>query len=875
MTLSPNDRLGAYEIVELIGAGGMGRVYRARDTKLGRDVAIKVLPAEFSREPERLARFEREAKLLASLNHPNIATLHGLEESEGERYLVMELVPGETLAERLKRGPLPADEALAVARQVASALEAAHENGVIHRDVKPANIKIMPDGQVKVLDFGLAKAFAPDGTNEDPSSSPTLSAAGTRAGVILGTAAYMSPEQARGQTVDKRSDIFSFGAVLFEMLAGRPPFRGETVSDVLAAILKSDPDWSELPSALDPRLEALLRGCLKKNPKERRRDIGDVRNTIREVEDTPGRPPVVEPAKRYAWRSTLLWALAASAVAGALSFNLKPEPPQPVARLSVVLPRSQTMTWFWRHLLAISPDGKTLVYGANSRLYVRPLDAMEASPIRGADNAMEPFFSPDGRWLAFYTPGSLMKVPLGGGAPSTLCKAGFPHGASWSADDTIVFGESAKGIFRVPASGGTPEVLVEMDATKGERAHGPQVLPDGKTLLFTLRTGDSWDEAQIVAQSLETGERRVLVDGGTDGRYIPTGHLVYVHRGTILAVAFDPERLEIRGGAVPIVEQVLQAPNQTAGAAQFAFSQSGSLIWAPPSAARSRLAWVSRRGSAELLPLRAIDRSTVYPRLSPDGDRIAFFDATDLWVYDLRRGSTTRLTFGGNNTRAEWTPDGTRVLFASSVDGRNQVFSVAADGSEAAVPITTSENGTVPESVSPDGRVLAYRAQHDNSSDIWVLPLQGGSEPRRFAATPFRERGAVFSPDGRFLAYVSDESGRDEIYLQPFPGPGPKVTVSTGGGTAPAWSPTGRELFYLNGTAMMSVPVAGGSVGAPQFLFDNPQIKAASLITSVANYDVSTDGERFLMVVSNDTSMQLNVVLHWFDELKRLVPSEP
>ena len=812
---------------------------------------------------------------MASLNHSNIATLHGLDECDGQLYLVMELVPGETLAERLKRGPLAVDEALAVARQVADALEAAHENGVIHRDVKPANIKITPEGVVKVLDFGLAKAFAPDGTNENPSSSPTLSAAGTRAGVILGTASYMSPEQARGQTVDKRSDIFSFGSVLYEMLTGRLPFRGDTVSDILASILKSEPDWTELPFAIDPRLDELVRGCLKKDPKERRRDIGDVRNTIRDVQADQRQPAVIERSvKLIRWRRTLAWVVSASFVAAALTWNLKPPPAQPVTRLSVVLPPSNALTWSWRHSVALSPDGKLLVYAANNQLYLRAMDQTEVAPIRGAENGMEPFFSPDGRWLGFYSPGVLKKVPLAGGAVVTLCEVDFPHGASWSSDDTIVFGLGERGIFRVSADGGAPEVLIEMDSTKGEMAHGPELLPDGETLLFTLRSGGSWDEAQIVAQSLSTGERRVLVNTGTDGRYVPTGHLVYSHARTLLAVPFDLGTLEVTGGAMPIVEEILQAPIEAAGAAQFAFSRSGSLVWAPPSTALNRLAWVNRRGTVELLPLRATDRAAVYPRLSPDGQQIAFIDGTDLWVYDVRRGASARLTFTGNNAKPEWSPDGKRVVFSSGVGGVSNVFWIEADGSDAAVQLTESELEQHPESVSPDGTVLAYREQHPETNyDIWILALQGEGEPRVFAQTSFNERGAVFSPDGRFLAYMSDESGRDEIYMQPFPGPGGKVPVSTEGGVAPAWSPTGRELFYQSGDRMMSVTVTNGTVGTPKFLFEKPGTRSAR-IADVANYDVTADGERFLMVVSGGTSMQLHVVLNWFDELERLVPSD-
>ena len=511
-----------------------GEVYRARDTKLERDVAIKVLPEEFAKDKERLARFEREAKLLASLNHPNIASIHGFEESGDVKALVLELVEGPTLAERITQGPIPIDEAVAIAKQIAEALEAGHEAGVIHRDLKPANVKVKEDGGVKVLDYGLAKALVgdtPSGTASELSQSPTLTRHGTQVGVILGTAAYMSPEQARGKPVDRRTDIWAIGAVLFEMLTGTKPFPGDDISQTLARVIDREPDWNALPATVSPSLATYLRRCLQKDPRQRVQAIGDVRLALEGAFEITFTPQSVasEPAGSRRSRA-VAGALALSVITGVGVWSImRHEPtPRPVARFSLPLPSGVSLTGMTRHVVALSSDGTRLVYCANEQLYLRAMDQMEATPVRGTEGgARSPFFSPDGEWVGFYSRGQLKKVAVSGGAPVTLCDRGVLSGARWGADDTIVFGQRGAGIMRVSADGGTPEVLIPLEGTE-EVGHGPQVLPGEKAVLFTLGDGRNWDDAQIVVHSLETGERKVLIEGGRDARYVPTGHLVYV-----------------------------------------------------------------------------------------------------------------------------------------------------------------------------------------------------------------------------------------------------------------------------------------------------------------------------------------------------------
>ena len=880
------DTLSHYKVIEKIGQGGMGEVYRAEDTNLSREVAIKVLPEQFTQDPQRLARFEREAKLLAQLNHPNIAAIYGFEHSDSMHFLVLELVPGDTLQERVAKGPLPVEEALDICRQIAEGVEAAHEKGVIHRDLKPANVKVTPEGKVKILDFGLAKAFEAEPPVTDMSQSPTLTEEMTRAGVILGTAAYMSPEQAKGKPVDKRADVFAFGAVLYELLTGERAFEGETITETIAAVLKSEPDWNVLPAATPWRIQELLRRCLTKEPHDRLDGIANVRIEIKlALEEPRSASPgeVTSPTQVPLWQRAIPWTIAVlmTVMAGVGFWSLTRPAPRPITRFPLVLasiPSEQQLIGKGRHFVALSPDGTHLVYVSvdtiyNSQLYLRPMDQLEATPMRGTEGAREPFFSPDGQWVGFWAEDQLKKVAISGGAPVILCEAKNPWGASWELDDTIVFGQGLDGIWKVSANGGTPEVLV---TTEGKLAHGPQILPGGDTVLFTLAPSSGWDDAQIVVQSLETGERKVLINGGKDARYVPTGHLVYALQGTLLAVAFDLGRLEVTGGPVPMVEGVLDADIRT-GATHFSFSKLGSLVYVPGvQESRSELVWVDRQGQA--VPLIGNQASFSHPRVSPDGRTVAVQvnrDGRDIWIYDAERGTRVRLTVGGNNSSPVWTPDGERITFASDRSGGSRnLYWKPADGSGEAQVLLTRETSLYPFSWSPDGKTLAFVDWLGfNNRDIWTLSEEGDATP--FIATSFNENTPMFSPDGRLLAYVSNESGNDEVYVQPYPGPGGKWPISKDGGADPRWSHDGRELFYLQGQQMMVVTVETEptfTVGRSELVFEADYQR---WIGGEINYDLSTDSRRFLMVKASEQEAQshIHVVLNWFEELKRRGPT--
>jgi Tol biopolymer transport system component len=679
-------QLGSYKIVSLVGAGGMGEVYQAHDTKLGRDVAIKVLPAAFVHDVDRLARFQREARMLAALNHPNIATIHGLEQSDGVHYLVMELVPGHTLAERVSSGGLKIEEALKLGVQITEALEAAHEKGVIHRDLKPANVKVTPDGRVKVLDFGLAKAFAGD-FGQDLSSAATLSAMGTEEGMVLGTPAYMSPEQARAKPVDKRTDIWAFGCVLYELLTGKRAFRGETVSDTIAAVLEREPNWGALPPATPAKIRDLLRRCLQKESQHRLRDIGDARIEIEEASAAPAMPEPAATLKgvRVLGRRALIVGVGAlllvAIVTGLAIWNLKPAPtapPKPVSRFTITLPPGEQLSAQDYAAMALSPDGTHLAYvatqGGTQQLYLRAMDSLEATkPIPGTEGAVSPFFSPDGQWLGFFARGKLKKVSVSRGSALTLGDAKNPRGGSWGGQGTIAFAPAAVSVLQqVSDTGDTLQPLTHLE--KGENSHRwPEFLPGGKAVLFAAGTSAAnWSNAQVVVQPAGTGERRNLIQAGMYPRYAPSGHLVYAQGGSLMAVPFDPQRLAITGAAVPVVEGVLQSTAN--GNAQYTFSATGSLVYVSGGvqATQLRLVWVSRNGAEQ--PLAAPARTYQIPRLSPDGRRIAVGIAeqeSQTWLYDLSREALTRLTSEGNSNQAPaWTPDGKRIAFGSNKDRR-------------------------------------------------------------------------------------------------------------------------------------------------------------------------------------------------------------
>ena len=874
MSLEAGHQLAHYEILEPIGKGGMGEVYRARDGKLGRDVAIKVLPDEFAEDTERLRRFQREAKVLASLNHPKIAAIYGLEQSEGTHYLVLELVPGETLAERIACGPIAVEEALQIGLEITEALEGAHEQSVVHRDLKPPNVKLTPDDDIKVLDFGLAKAFGQEKPYSDSSMSPTLTRDATRAGVIMGTASYMSPEQAKGKKVDARTDIFAFGAVLYEMLTGRKAFPGEGVSEMLAAVIKSEPDWNALPAGLDPRILNLLRRCLRKDRKNRRQSIGDVRVEIQEILDEPpgtsaGHPVTMSPSSGA--REKLAWGLLVAALVTGIAFwPTRPAPPL-VTRLALPLQEGHQLEG--RQPFAISPDGRNVVYAARpstggaSQLYVRPMDQLRATALQGTEGAQLPFFSPDGQWVGFATPGELKKVSISGGAPVALCEVRGLTAASWSMDS--IFFRWHNQILRVSSDGGTPESLV---IHEDEPIFTPEILPGGRAALYATWTSDN-----IIVESLDTGQRRILTRGTTP-RYLPTGHLLFARGSTILAARFDLDRLEMVGAPVPVLDGVRDVGLL---GAQFQISSAGALAYVQggKSMSNAEVVFVNREGAEQTITDAVRDYRN--PRLSPDGERLAvdISEASwDIWIVEQLRGTLTRLTFGNSDARPVWSPDGNQIFFSSGrVSGLYQVFRKPTDGSGTATQLTTGPH-RIPTSISSDGKTLVFRQNSfETGMDIGTLRLnvdQNDAEPEMFLQTMFNEHTGMLSPDDRWLAYVSDDSGREEVYVTPFPGPGGREPISTDGGDEPVWSRDGRELYYRNGDALMAVTIATEpalSPGNPTLLFADPYRSGRDEEGNPgSNYDVTPDG-RFVMIRGKESSRatQIQIVLNWFEELDR------
>ena len=921
MSLSDGTHLGPYSIVAPLGAGGMGEVYRATDSRLKRQVAIKILPSGVAADPDRLARFQREAEVLASLNHPHIAAIYGLEDADGVKALVMELVEGPTLADRIAQAPLSIDEARPIARQITAALGAAHESGIIHRDLKPANIKVRNDGTVKVLDFGLAKLTttqtpgAPHLSDAATLTSPVRTPAVTTMGLILGTAAYMSPEQARGRDVDKRTDIWAFGAVLYEMLTSARAFPGEDVTETMAAVVKSTPDWSALPADTPPPVVTLIQKCLEKDRNARIGDIAVARYLLDDDSPIGTSPPA---APRVAHASTpgtvrmLQWLLAAI-VLGALSgwFVGRTPPPTPdVSHVQIsVRPADQVApsnisSRPVRHALAISPDGRLAVFsgirGKVAHLYVRPLDRDEATPIPGTEGGVAPFFSPDGTSIGFWIGSTLKRVPAGGGQAVTI--ADVPDGnrgsATW-ADDGTLFVASAAGISRVPSAGGTLAMLIASDRVKNERHLLPQALPGAKAILFTTVIGRDWSTANIVLRSVDTGEQRVLVEGGADARYVDTGHLVYVKAGTLMAVPFDLRGQKITGTPVAVVEGVMQSTNtpntgDETGAGHLAVSRSGTLLYLAGGVTpnlESSWEWIERNGTRKKVE-GVPTGSYVFPRLSPDGQRVAVnvrrpaSRVADVWVYDLLRAAPTRLTFEGSSGSPVWSPDGSQVVFGAEADGLTNLFIVRADGSGKPERLTTSEWGQIPASWNRANGMLAFLQRPTlQTTAIWVMPAESRpAVPRLFLESRFTLSHAEFSPDGRWMAYVSNESGGSEVYVQPYPGPGEKVRVSTDstdGGTEPIWSPNGRELFYRGFGATGGVYSAAISSLSP-FRVEAPH-RLVELNTSeydstspIRSWNVSPDGQRFLasrFERTGEPTTTLNVVLNWGEELRRLAPA--
>jgi serine/threonine-protein kinase len=905
MSFTTGTRIGPYEITSPLGEGGMGVVYRAHDTKLGRDVAIKALPDAFANDSDRLQRFQREAQVLASLNHPNIAQIYGLEESDKTRCIVMELVEGETLQERLKRGPIPVDEALAIAKQIAEALEAAHEKGIIHRDLKPANIKLTRDGKVKVLDFGLAKALQ-EQQPSNLSNSPTLLSAASTPGIILGTAAYMSPEQARGQNVDHRSDVFSFGCVLYEMLTAKQAFDGDHVSDILAAVLRADPDWNGLPSDTGTKVRTLLSRCLEKNPKRRWQAAGDLRIEIENVLTSPAAeetqttsPPIVirNVGRERVWQTAAALALAAFAVAmWALWRTTVPATPVRVnAELGADVSLAANVNG--NSALALSPDGSTLAFvgikDRTAQIYLRRLGQLQAFPLAGTSGAQSPFFSPDGQWLAFFADNKLKKISVTGGAAVTVCDASGPRGGSWGDDGYIVFtalNSGGQSVQRVSSAGGKVEPLTKLAA--GEASHRwPQLLPGAKAVLYSSgTTGTNFDPANIVVQPLPSGTPKVVMQGGYHPQYVPSGHLMYIHEGTLFTAPFDLSHLELTGQASPAVEGVSAQPGN--GAAQFAVSQTGAFTYLAGGsnlATDSPVMWVSRDGKTA--PLRSKPSNWTNPRFSPDGRMLAldiFNGNLDVWVYEWARDTLTRLTFDSAEDQVPvWTPDGKRIVFASGRAKRaSNLYWQRADGTGEVQRLTDSPDPQFPSSFDPTGKYLAFHEiTPKNLNDLMILPIEGDEKsgwkpgnPSVFLSTPATEAVPMFSPDGRWIAYVSNESGQFEVFVRPFPGPGGKWQISTAGGLQPAWSRTRRELFYVapdNRIMVVSYAVEGDS-----FKADKPRLWSEQVISLRRGpsiwFDLHPDGERIAAAVATSQPEEkldhVTFIFNFFDELRRIAP---
>jgi serine/threonine-protein kinase len=887
--MRPPSTIAHYRITAKLGEGGMGEVWRATDTKLNRDVAIKFLGDAFAQDADGMARFEREAQVLAALNHPNIAQIHGVEECA----LVMELVDGETLG-----GPLPIDAALPIARQIAEALEYAHEKGIVHRDLKPANIKVTAEGRVKVLDFGLAKALSVDRLGEaSPTSSPTLTMRATQMGTILGTAAYMAPEQARGVAVDKRADIWSFGVVLYELLTGRRLFDGDTVTDTLAAVLKTDPDWSALPAVTPAAIRRLLRRCLERDRKHRLSDMADARLEIEEaLVESPAPPPSV----MHRSLASLWWvaALTVTLIVTAASLWRANRPVErPLMRFDVDLgPDAIAGT---NMAAAISGDGRRLVYlvrgpDGKPQLATRLLDESKATLLAGTENASDPFFSPDGRWIGFFAGGMMKKTPVQGGTIITLCDAAFSRGVSWGADGNIIATiTTTGGMVRVPDGGGTPQTLPIANKTGEIARRWPQVLPGGQAVLYSAAlTPANYEDALINVLSLKTGQQKTVVRGGYFGRYLPSGHLLYIHQGTLYAVPFDAARLEVRGSPAPLLDDV--AGNTTSGAGQFDFSQTGTFLFTSGHTVASQysVAWLDAAGAIE--PILAAPGTYLTPRLSPDGKWLALSGVAaapnDLWLYDWQRGLLTRLTFTGQAHRYPvWTPDGKYIVFSAQSANGGGMWWMRADRAGQAKLLMESKDVLWPASFSPDGRRLAFvQRTLETGFDVWTLPLDISDpdrpkpgQPEPFLRTAADELAPAFSPDGHWLAYESSEAGATQVYVRPFPGPGGIWQISTGSGTLPVWSPHGRELFYESRDNR--IMVADYTARRESFDAGRPRLWSSRQIWNTIfspNLDLSPDGKRFVVFPGPGPNIRapqagpvhVTFLLNFFDEVRRRIP---
>jgi serine/threonine-protein kinase len=941
-TLASGTRLGPYEILDAVGAGGMGEVYRGRDTRLDRMVAIKVLAPGLAKDVTSRERFEREARAISSLNHPNICVLHdiGREKPPGDEapvdFLVMEFLEGETLSARLARGPsrasrsgaasaagqalppMTVEEALAIAIPIAAALDCAHRQGIVHRDLKPGNVMLLSNGIVKLLDFGLARLAQTGGDKKDSVghgmvsladlSQPTVSSPLTVKGTILGTLQYMAPEQLEGKEVDARADIFAFGGMLYEMLTGKRPFEGKSQASLIGAILDHQPPPVTSLQPLTPAiLDDVVARCLEKNPDERWQSARDLKRQLEWVAKSPRDAVSAGVAavstrrdsanRRVAAAAAIL--VVAAIAAGATAWTLWPAsaPPRGTTRFSIPLAEGQQFTRAGRHAIALSPDGKRLVYVANRQLYLRAMDDLTAAVIPGTEDAdpSEPVFSPDGEWVAFWSNEELKKIPTRGGTAITLASAGNPFGASWSGDRILLAQATPSGIVEVPANGGQPRLIVTTDENLRERAQSPHLIAGGRAVLFTLRVGPGvWDDAKIVVQELSTGRRKTLVEGGTDAQLLPTGHLVYVRKATLFAVPFDETRLEVSGSAVQLESGIQQAATAASGAAQWAWARTGTMAFVPGEGVASNrvLAWVTGAGQVELTsaPARAINFFPTGLRISPDGARVALMidvdprptasgasgSASDIWIWEIQRNTVTRLSFNGQASSPLWTPDGSRVCYRIDIE----VLCQAADGSGQALSVAKFPGLTAPKSFSPDGTRLLSTAIAPSSNDIIMTSLDKGGETQLLLHSSFNEGAPAVSPDGRWLAYASNETGISEIYVRPFPSVDRgRWQISTEGGVEPRWTRDGRTLLYTFGGGPVPRVLWSASIApGPTFSASAPKVvtKLPSFI-SVA-YDVAPDGRVLFHLPEASEAATLarfqNIVVveHWFDELRARAP---
>jgi serine/threonine protein kinase len=866
MALTIGTKLGSLEVTALLGKGGMGEVYRARDTKLDRDVAVKTLPEDFADDPDRLSRFQREAQVLASLNHRNIAHIYGLEEANKTRCIVMELVEGETLQERLKRGPLDLLDALQIAIQIAEGLEAAHERGIVHRDLKPANIKITPDGDVKVLDFGLAKPFAGENAVASLSHSPTLMS-GTMPGMILGTAAYMSPEQVKGKAADVRSDIWAFGCVLFEMLAGQQIFQGDSTVEILGAILRAEMDWTVLPKTTPPAIHALLKRCLQRDRKNRMRDIADARFQLQDVLNDPSggkaaAAPTRKGRERLLWLALIIVLTAATAL---VVWNLRPAPAgfPAEARLQIVTPPTNNLTYF-----AISPDGRQVVFeaalGGKRQLWLRRLQSETPQPIAGTENPVSPFWSPDSRSVGFFADGKLKRIDTDGGV-ARIVADNLPTscGGAWNEEGVILFSECSGPLYRVAASGGTPSEATRLEEARQVGHRYPQFLPDGRRFIFFVL--GAADVRGIYAGSLDSKESRRLFDADSGAVFSPPNHVLFARRGALFAQRLDLEKMSPAGDASTVASQVV-VNSTTAGDGALSASRAGLLAYRKGGAKR-QLIWMDRSGKQSSFgDADTAELSDV--RLSPDGRYIALSRIvngnSDVWLIETARNVLRRLTTDADYDGVPvWSPDSNLVAFSSRRRGHRELYQRSLIGAGAETLLLDLGVNLASDATdwSTDGHFILYQVFGERGTDLWALPLDGDRKPFPVAQSSFDETNGRFSPDGRWIAFQSTETGRDEIYVQPFPGPGAKLQISSTGGSSPQWRRDGHELFYMGtGDHLMAAPIKlpmNGQhveIGSPSILFT---------MRPGTQYEASPDGQRFLMNTLTEDAAPITVILNW------------